>query len=174
VANPWDIRERQPQGDKTPEGIFAAVGAALTTWEALESELAEVFDALVSGEKTERIGFATLMSVGSSHTRGEIILSAAERALALQVPLGKEVHELATEAGHYRARRNEIAHGRCFNLDKHGFYFAPNNIAKNKWKDGAARYQWVAADIHHYGTEFASLCERASHLAKQLRASETA
>jgi hypothetical protein len=169
MTNPWDIRKRQPKGDSTPDAIFWAVGRALTLWEVLESELAEVFDALISEDSSERIGFVAIVSVSGSQARGEILAAAAQRALSLKMPMAEQVHALSVEATQLRARRNDIAHGRCLNLGKVGFYFVPNNIATGKWKEGFARYQWVAADILRYADQFGPMSDRASKLAQSVR-----
>jgi hypothetical protein len=45
--NDWDALPTPKRGDKAAEAIYAVVGDALTQWEKLEEELAEIFSTLV-------------------------------------------------------------------------------------------------------------------------------
>ena len=43
----WEVLPTPKRGDKAAETTYAAVGDALTQWEKLEEELAELFSILV-------------------------------------------------------------------------------------------------------------------------------
>jgi len=74
MAEDWDVRKRQDAGDAAPHAIFHAVGAALSLWETLESELAELFDRMIySGN---RAGFKIFTSVGSVSARIQLMEAA--------------------------------------------------------------------------------------------------
>jgi len=48
---PWLSRSRQPHGDPSPEFIFCAVGAALTSWESIQGEISIAYIGLIQPEK---------------------------------------------------------------------------------------------------------------------------
>lgn len=162
MTSPWDVRPRQPSGDAVEATIYMNVGAALTQWEALESGLAELFDALVtgatSGLESNRAAFGAFRSVSSSSARTELVTSAAPRALMAWPDLEAEVIAFLQRVARFGARRNEIAHGMVLNLAEFGFYLCPNNLNPNKWsKAGEAKYQYIAADVRYYAEQFIDL-----------------
>jgi hypothetical protein len=165
MQNPWGVRQRGEKGDDTPEPIFLKVGEALSVWENLESRLAELFDCLVSGSQksieSNRSGFSAFTAVKSSSARTELIQAAAPRALKTSAHLEK-VTDFIERVSSFGARRNEIAHGRVFNLEEHGFQLCPNNTNPNKFHKkgqniGAATYQYNSSDVGHYCAEFIKL-----------------
>ena len=131
----------------------------------LESELAELFDCLVSGApirmKSNRSAFSAYGAVKASSARTELLIAAIPRSLVTSPSLDAAT-TLADKIMKFGARRNEIAHGRVFNLEEYGFCLAPNNINTTKWhskgeKIGHAKYQYSAADIDYYAREFDKL-----------------
>lgn len=161
MQNPWDVRPKQPRGDHTPDAIYLQVGAALTAWETLESLCAELFDAIVAAQPSNRAAFSAFSTVKSASARTELIEAAAARAVPPSDPAHTEVAAVISAFGKLGGRRNEIAHGSVYDLEDHGFYLAPNNIMRHKWSpDGAAKYQYTAADISHYVAEFVALAHR--------------
>ena len=174
MQHPWEVRSRKDIGDPTPEMIFVKVGAALTHWEGLESIMAELFDTLVANYPTNRAAFAAYSSVKSSSARTELIEAAAERAISDWDPIKVELTGLITAVGKSGARRNEIAHGRVYNFDEFGFFLGPNNIMPYKWKaDGAAKFQYCAADIEHYANFFSALKDQCEALVDRIRSRST-
>lgn len=165
MQNPWDVRPRQQKGDDTPEAIYLQVGAALTAWETLESLVAELFDAIVAAQPSNRAAFSAFSAVKSASARTELIEAAAAMAVPPSDPAHKDVGSAIEAFGKFGARRNEIAHGRVYNLGEHGFYLAPNNIMRHKWTpEGAAKYQYTAGDIAHYVDQFCELADRVEGL----------
>lgn len=60
----------------------------------------------------------------------------------------------------FGARRNEIAHGRVYDLGEFGFQLGPNNTNPRKWAAGTAKYQYGSADIAFYAEQFIALARR--------------
>lgn len=162
MQNSWDVRPRQKKGDPIPDPLFQSVGVALTQWERLESRLAELFDALVTGAesptKSNRSAFLAFRSVSSSSARTELVTEAAPRALLEWPELRDRSSNFLLAVSRFGARRNEIAHGMVCSLGEHGFYLSPNNVNRNKWsKEGAAKYQYTSDDVFYYAEEFGKL-----------------
>lgn len=161
MNHPWDVRPMQQKGDDNPEGIYLQVGAALTAWEMLESLCAELFDAIVAAQPSNRAAFFAFSAVKSSSARTELIEAAAAKAIPPSDPVHADVAAAIEAFRKFGARRNEIAHGRAYNLGQFGFFLGPNNVMRHKWADnGAAKYQYVADDIAYYARNFEKLCER--------------
>lgn len=165
VQNLWDVRRWGGQGDPTAENIFVQVGRALSHWELLESQLAELFDCLVSGApsatESNRAGFVAYREVKASSARTELLKAAIPRALMASRHL-EPATVLAKKVGEFGSRRNEIAHGMAVNLGEHGHCLAPSNLSASKWHSkghmiGQAKFQYAAADIEYYAVEFARL-----------------
>jgi hypothetical protein len=169
MSKPWDVRPRQTPGDPHPGDIFHNVGLALNEWEALESRMAELFDALVSNAhsplQSNRAAFSAFTAVSSSSARTQLVNAAAPMALAKQPDLLAKVSDFLSRVSHFGARRNEIAHGLTVNLSEFGFYLAPNNVMPHKWaKTGEAKFQYVAADVHYYAEHFYALRQECEQL----------
>lgn len=165
MSNPWDVRPRQSKGDPTPDTLFHAVGAALTAWEQLESDLAELFDCLVSGvadrRESNRSAFMAFITVKASSARTDLREAAVPRALAESALLKRALSLVASING-FGSRRNGIAHGRAFALGEAGFQLGPNNTSQSKWHNkgeaiGRARYRWNADDVVYYVEQFSMI-----------------
>lgn len=140
--------------------MFVKVGEALTQWEMLESAMAELFDAMVSAHPSNRAAFMAFVAVKSSSARTELLQAAYNRAIPISSPARQEVGDLIEACGKFGARRNEIAHGRVYNLGEHGFALGPNNVMRYKWTSaGEAKYQYWSRDIEYYGRCFSTLRE---------------
>jgi hypothetical protein len=176
MLNPWDVRPRRPnqKGDDTPEPIYLHVGLALTIWEMLESQLAELFDCFVCGaetrNKSNRAGFFAFTAVSSSSARTKVLEAASPRALvgSKHVEWSESFIDRVSKFG---ARRNEVAHGIVTSLGEHGFQLCPNNAMPTKWglnrkdeKRGAATFQYNSTDLDHYCTEFGKLLDECKDL----------
>src|SRR4051794_8469744 len=131
-------------------------------WEQLESRLAELFDLLLAS--ANRAAFKVYQSSKSTSARREMLTAAIPMHGAGDT-INAELSAFSEVVGKFAARRNELAHGQVFSLQEHGFYLAPSNLMKNKWtKDGAAKYQYTAADIAYYAQQFATLNEQCTAL----------
>ena len=142
MINPWDVRPKQGKGDSKPDKIFLLVGRSLSVWEMLESNCAELFDVVVSAQPSNRAAFSAYIAVKSASARSELLEAAVNRALPLDDPARTPALALVAAFKNFGARRNELAHGRVYNLDEHGFYLGPINVMPHKWtKQGEAKYQ---------------------------------
>ncbi len=168
MQNPWDIRPRSKTSDSTFEAIFLEVGRCLTAWEVLESYAADLFDAMVSTQPSNRAAHAAFIAVASSSARTQLLDAASHRAVPKSDPAHADVSTIIFEMGKFGARRNEIAHGRVYDLGEHGFQLGPNNTNPNKWTDGAARYQYGSEDLRHYADAFAALARRTNAVTQAL------
>lgn len=172
MSNPWDVRRKADKGDQAAETIFQAVGYALTAWETLESGLAEIFDALLASDN--RAAFRVYQTVKTSSTRTEM-LDAAIPSTDASPELNADLAEFVAKVSKFGARRNEIAHGRVFNLGEHGHYLGPSNLNRHKWKlDGAAKYQYTSEDVSYYANAFMTLADRAADFAQYVREANAA
>lgn len=171
MPNDWDARPRSTQGDESTADIFHAVGLGLTLWETLESGLAELLDVMIASKN--RSGFKLYRSGKSVNARMEMlraVLPLDNFDEATNVRLESFVQSVEA----FSARRNEMAHGRAFELGEHGVYLCPNNTNPTKWgKSGAAKFQYVAADLLHYAEHFSRLVEQARSLKEVLKGSQT-
>jgi hypothetical protein len=144
------------------------VGHALTAWEAGESALGELFDALVASQPSNRAAFSAFTAVSSSSARTQLVEAAFKRAMRDDDPAYEDTARLIYQFSKFGARRNELAHGRVFSLGEHGFMLGPNNTNPNKWKNGSATYQYTSADIAYYATQFAEQAIEIQRLASAL------
>jgi hypothetical protein len=168
MENDWDVRPRQEKGDETPDLIFHAVGAAITAWERLETILAELFDLLLASGN--RAAFKVYQSSKTSAARMEMLGAALPLDGATDA-VNRELEDFVITVQRFVARRNEIAHGQVANLGEYGYYLGPSNLIKGKWgKDGAAKFQYVASDLHYYIGQFAALHKRCQVLIAKLKA----
>ena len=82
----------------------------------------------------------------------------------------EELANFVSAINEFAARRNEIAHGQVYGLNEQGYYLGPSNLMKHKWaKHGAAKYQYVAADISYYCDQFVALKKQYDGLIARLR-----
>jgi hypothetical protein len=167
---PWEVRPKQDRGDSNPIELFTEVGFSLTAWEAWEADMAELFDVLVASQPSNRAAFGAFISVRTASARTEMIDAAFKLAIKKDDPAHADVASMIHDFGKFGARRNEIAHGRVYNLGEWGFMLAPNNTMPHKFSDdGAAKYQYIAADVRHYREWFIALQERCAELSRALR-----
>lgn len=173
MQNPWDIRERQERGDNNSDDIFVKVGYALTLWEGLEAECAELFDVLVAGYPTNRAAHSSYISVMASSARTQLLEAAFLKAVHESDPIYSDIRKVIDSIGKTGARRNEIAHGRVYKLGEAGYFLGPNYTMKNRWAaNGEAKYQYTAEDLDHYIEWFIRLSAACEILTETLRARE--
>lgn len=127
--------------------------------------MAEVFDAMVAAQPSNRAAYMAFVAVKSASARYELLEAAFDRAIPASDPARAEVSALIEAFGKFGARRNEIAHGIVFDLDEYGHFLAPNNIMRHKWtKDGEAKYQYTSEDIAYYVEQFGLLRSKADQI----------
>lgn len=169
MNNPWDIRPKQASFDEDYNSIFLQVGNALTAWEAAESRAADLFDALVATQPSNRAAHSAFISVRVSSARTEMLEAAFLRAVFSDDPAYLEVKSIINRFVGFGSRRNEIAHGRVYSLGEFGFALGPNNTLKAKWRDTReAKYQYASADVQYYAECFSQLASDTEALANAL------
>lgn len=115
-------------GDPTEAGIFMAVGAALSSWETMEDELANLFNVFGTDKGNTitnhsfQIGRHMFGMMDSSSTRLKMLQVAASlyfghwwKAKLVNRPYVKLLEAIS----HASNRRNEIAHGRVIRVQTH-------------------------------------------------------
>lgn len=156
-----DRRPNPAHGTVNVHDLWASVGAALTFWERLESSLGELFDVMVSGKaraESNAAAFAVYVSVSTAEARIQMLQASCVRALRNHKFERESTLAMIHSCQHFRARRNDIAHGMVVNLDEHGHFLVPNNVSGTKWgKDGSAKYQWGCDEIDYYTEIFRKL-----------------
>jgi len=176
------------EGDPSPIVIHSAVGKALTDWERLDRNLADIFSLLVAGYVPNLAASRAYGSVLSVRGRIEMI-QAAGAAVFADKPnkvLRLRLKELLEEAEGFAARRNDIAHGitsQYLSTDNKpiGYVLGPGVTATRKVKLTSAErcesgeqptltvsYAYTAADIDRFGTEFARLRHEAMFVKRAL------
>jgi hypothetical protein len=157
----YDRLPRPKVGDKDPTRLFASVGFALTHWERLESSLGELFDVMVSWlprNQSNGAAHSVYCAVTTAEARIEMLRASAKCALKEYPSLLQNVTQLINTAQHFRARRNDIAHGRVIISARIGAYLIPNNVSNQAWaKDGAAKYEWSSSEVRYYADRYAEL-----------------
>lgn len=118
TSEPWDrVRPYSKKVDERPEGIYEAVGRALSAWEGMEGMLSILFAFIVSGDTD---AFAARRAYNAVRTfEGRLgMLRAAFSAYCHDYPQNKELNKLRSSfnntirlATGFSGRRNEIAHG---------------------------------------------------------------
>lgn len=155
------VRDRQKQGDPTPDEIYKAVGQSLTNWELLEIELANYFDALVaSGNKTAFFAYREILSANS---RIQLLTGAIKYIFRSSDKLRLYYLQEMQSIIDFNARINEIAHGIVYNLNEFGFYLGPTVMIPAKWNENEAKYQYTSSDILHYSNWFYLLARKFKH-----------
>jgi hypothetical protein len=111
--NPWDRPPLARQGNRSDRVLFESIGRTLNAWEQIESELAHLYSALLTGDRfdlpanlaygvpnTIRLRLAGLQRVAKAHW--------------VQRPsqeIEAEFERLSDLVDRYSDRRNDIAHG---------------------------------------------------------------
>jgi hypothetical protein len=177
---PWDDRPRPKRGDKKATATYAAVGQALSQWEALETKLAQLFSQLVGGEWAggdERPFHPAVRAYGSvlgSSQRLAMIEEAAKAHFQWypNPTLEKQLKEfIGTECRHFASKRNNIAHG-IVDLRfsdppklKIGYWLVPSLYASKKNPlTGPNAYAYTSAEIIYFIKEFDRLWVRVGEL----------
>ena len=75
MTNPYDIPPAEPTGSATADEVFLSVGMALTQWEMLEQELADLFGSLC--DTSSMAPSLAYGAVVASSSRGDMLKAAA-------------------------------------------------------------------------------------------------
>jgi hypothetical protein len=170
MPNPWDVLPIAPQGNAMPDGIYHAVGVALSQWEILESAVADVYLDIVGFQS--RAAMAAYGTISSSPGRIDMIVAAAEavdRKRLTEQEFTELKQLLVNEVGKLCGRRNEIAHGTVTEVTggaQYGHYLMPPDYNTRKRLHhgsvpsgtilpfGLMKYAYTAAQVNTYGEHF--------------------
>jgi hypothetical protein len=132
TRKPSDVLPLPDIGDKDPDAIFVAVGRALTLWEGVEDQLADLF-AVLTGNASGKPASPAKRAYGTIAAfrgRQEMVATAAEAFFsnlspedadaAIAATVKAEVRSLLKSANDFSARRNEIAHGQVKKVEVSG------------------------------------------------------
>jgi hypothetical protein len=191
---PWDIRPKAVTGSADSNAVYRAVGMALTSWEFIETALADIFSVVV-GEAAigfiprtpASMAYGTIVGFGGradmldAAARGFFRLSDKEKRNADFAQATNQIQGqfevLLKEARAFAARRNDIAHGQV-NSDKHGSYLYPPFYSTKKFPmtdsdfatiHDVAAYCYTADDIHFYRQCFEDLYDRLNECRGNIR-----
>jgi hypothetical protein len=164
----WRRPPRQIKGNFAPAPIFLAVGEALSAWELVESEFANLFGILVETES-----FAAVRAYGvitSTRTRQDMFEQAGSVFFRRHSSLVDEEKGFAKALSHYTNaswRRNELAHGTATYLlhdtERDRTFLMPPDHNSNKVKLDFQvdvlnpEYAYTAEDILAFGDKFRTL-----------------
>jgi hypothetical protein len=113
MSNPWDRPPPPTQADQDLQVLYAAVGAALTHWETIESELSHIY-ALLIGKMWKAEAYDQYYEEGHTCQRRIITFANAGETYFQKAPNQKaegEFSEIICAARGFADRRHEIAHG---------------------------------------------------------------
>ncbi len=112
-VHPWDIPPFPTHGDMWEQLTYAAVGRAMSRWEAVEVEFAQLyallcggdrFDETLSQEYGEKDNFRARLIGLNARVCRYFIAHPDQRFEA-------KMRRVLADAGNFSARRNDIAHG---------------------------------------------------------------
>jgi hypothetical protein len=172
--NPWDILPMPEKGDEKGETLFAAVGNALTRWEELEEELADIFAVFV-GAPTLGLVLArepavrAYGSINNFYGRAEALEAAASSYFtankAAAAELEADLRGLMKKCRNFAGQRNNIAHGRKNFLPTKGHYLLPAFYNTRKYPtEPVPSYAYTSKEIDYYAGWFGALTETAQRL----------
>jgi hypothetical protein len=167
MPNPWDCPPWPERGDDNINIIFAAVGRALTYWETVEEELANIFSILVGNRATYPATEPAIRAYGtviSSISRTKMLSAAATSYFAgdLKGTLAQEIKDIIDHANGWAARRNDIAHGRVGKIkSRPGYLLFPSLYNTKKHPVGARpTYLFSSTEINDIHGNFRQLQTR--------------
>jgi hypothetical protein len=121
TRKPHEVLPPPSQGDLDGTLILTQVGRALSLWEGLEDEIAEIFVVLVGATTTlaQDAAKKAYGSVTAFQGRQKMVMAAAEVFFSHfgSVADQRAAKLFMDKCAHFSARRNEIAHGIVRKLD---------------------------------------------------------
>jgi hypothetical protein len=167
----WDVHRFGGQGDAEADTLFASVGRALSRWEELEEDLADLFAGIVGSR--QRVHDSTnpacraYGSIPTFNMRVDMLVAAADAFFATwnQPGLHDAFQSLIRECRGFAARRNDIAHGTYRHISGVGYFIEPAyyNIRKYSADDNPS-YCYSSKEIDYYEHIFGQLIEKARKL----------
>ena len=121
MPNPWDVPPLPTRGDDEAEWTFAGIGRVTSQWEVIEFEFSRLYSIFVGKPDEEMRGYGQGRIF---RDRSEILTKAAEEYFTGQPnqELEGQLHSLMSRAQGFSDRRNEVAHGIVFQLQRLTFF----------------------------------------------------
>jgi hypothetical protein len=166
MPNPGDNHTPSLLGDETEDTLYAAVGRALSRWEELEEDLADLFTCFMGSEEVvhdpRHPACRVYGSVPGFTTRADMLEAAAGAFFEKynHPEIRRRCEEAIKQCRKLSARRNDIAHGSRFYHPDRGYYLVPGyyNSRKNA-PDGDPVYEYSSEHILEYANQFAALTQ---------------
>jgi hypothetical protein len=173
TPKPWDLPTPLNNGDDTAEPLFTAVGRALSNWEHVENQLANLFVVLVGAKVTRDMPAPAARAYGTilSFQSRLAMLEAAARAFFLSHPkIGEEQKlwsDLSKQLDGFSSRRNDIAHGSVEARSRnHAWVLLDAGAIRFEkvphW--GAPAYRLTAEQVSSFAKQFAELADSVHYL----------
>ena len=164
MNNPWDVQAPAGHGDQQEETLYAAVGRALSRWEELEEDLADLFAGFVGAKQrvhdSNNPACRAYGSIPNFSTRADMLNAAADAFFAnIDRPaLKANYKEVIKQCRGFAARRNEIAHGTRSLNSSLGNLLVPAYYNSRKYAgDDNPAYSYSSKEINYYAGMFAEL-----------------
>jgi hypothetical protein len=174
----WGRPEPRKQGDLDPDRLFSAVGQALTNWEHVEQELAQLFMILISCDspRTSETVRRAFGAIEFNTGRRRAIEAAAEVFFGHHWNTAKkDLDKLLKHVETGSRRRDDIAHGRVMTISTEGTYrggflmppeyntgrtyLSMNRDSGEPLDIYRAKYRFIAADVLSFASKFWELRE---------------
>jgi hypothetical protein len=169
----WPGDRGATKGDTERDTLLAAVGFALSTWEMMEEELADIFTTLIGakwgatrayGSVNNFYGRADMLETAAETffyeaTIGRIKIAGPDREVAQTQP---DFIELMKHCRQFTARRNDIAHGRYFHHPELGYFLRPPRYNSKKFdfeQHMFGSYSYTSVEINTYRDHFSRLIQ---------------
>jgi hypothetical protein len=181
MANPWDIPPKPTNAPDHPDELYAAVGKALSSWDGVESVLAEVFSLFLGtpifSNPLQEPGIRAYGSVVSFNGRAEMLDAAAKAYFhSKKTPtaeLEMKLRGLLNECRQFSGRRNDIAHGRVEFLlgaeydwwpqtdENHCWLFLPGLLAAKRYSlNHEPLFIYTVRELAYFKDQFDQLAGR--------------
>lgn len=173
--NPFKKPPYAKTGDKDPDAIKLAVGAALSTWEHTEERFAALFGTIIRPNYNSYAARRAYGAIASARGRADV-LKAVGAVFFLNFPSQETettFRELMTQYGDAGSRRNELAHG-IIGSDANenqvfGYFVVPSLWNSNKrGLRSEIKYRYAAKDIKALDGNFSWLGGQAIHVLDQI------
>jgi hypothetical protein len=174
MPQPWDVPPTPARGDIHEDAISVAVGRALTSWEYLEEQLAEIFAIFVNADMADPEKAPAVRAYGSVATaraRADMLEAAGEAYFYSKPDAGlqTEFEDILRKYRGFAGRRNDIAHGRVAQNAGTGWYLYPGLYNTNKYPLGQPpKYLYSSAEITKFKERFEALYDDAADFATRL------
>ncbi len=135
MSNLWDVPPLPTIGDDDEEATYAGVGRVTSQWEAIEFQFSRLYSIFVGKPDEEMRAYGA----GRIFRERSKILAEAARDYFIRNPdqeLEGQLHALTIRAEGFSDRRNEIAHGIVFQLQRLSFFreqMDPSVRGKFQW-----------------------------------------